>query len=109
VRPRPPRFIALLVIAAALIAPGCSEEATSPLAEQGRQVYLAQCIACHASDIAKPGPVGPPVKGSSGELLEAKILRGTYPPGYTPKRPTAVMQPMPALGPAIPALAEYLK
>jgi mono/diheme cytochrome c family protein len=91
------------------MAAGCGEEAASPLAEQGRQVYLAQCTACHASDPAKPGPLGPPVKGSSRELLEAKVLRGAYPPGHTPKRPTAVMQAMPALAPATPALAEYLK
>jgi mono/diheme cytochrome c family protein len=91
------------------MATGCGEQAASPLAEQGRHVYLAQCTACHASDPASPGPLGPPVQGSSRELLEAKVLRGTYPPGHTPKRPTAVMQPMPALASAVPALAEYLK
>ena len=53
--------------------------------------------------------LGPAIKGSSRELLEAKILRGTYPPGYTPKRPSAVMQPMPHLASAIPDLAAYLQ
>jgi mono/diheme cytochrome c family protein len=92
-----------------MAAGGCGEEATSPLAERGRQVYLAQCMACHASDPAQPGPVGPPVKGATREVLEAKVLHGRYPPGYTPKRPTAVMPPLPVLAPEIPALAAYLE
>jgi hypothetical protein len=36
-------------------------------------------------------------------------VRGTYPPGYTPKRPSAVMQPMPTLAPSIADLAAYLR
>jgi hypothetical protein len=53
--------------------------------------------------------VGPPVRGSSRELLEAKILKGTYPPGYAPKRPTTLMPPQPALARDIGGLAAYLK
>jgi len=52
--------------------------------------------------------VGPPVKGASRELVEAKVLNGSYPPGYPPKRPTKIMVPIPAVAPDIPALAEYL-
>src|SRR3989449_11097053 len=81
----------------------------SPLAERGRQVYLAQCTQCHNADPAQDGAVGPAVKGASCELLEARILRGSYPPGYKPKRPTNVMPPQPAVAPEIPALAAYLK
>ncbi len=101
--------ILLAMSAVALLLGGCSEQTASPEAERGRRVYLAQCTACHATDPAQPGPVGPPVKGSSRALLEAKILHGTYPPGYTPKRPTSVMPPQPAVANDIPALAEYLR
>jgi mono/diheme cytochrome c family protein len=87
----------------------CSTEKLSPEAERGRQVYLSSCIACHNADPASPGPVGPEVKGSSQELLEAKLLRGTYPPGYKPKRPTSVMPPQAQVEKDIPALAAYLK
>jgi len=86
----------------------CSESKLSPRAERGRQVYLGQCTTCHSPDPSKAGPVGPPVKGASRELLEAKILRGDYPPGYTPKRPTKIMPPMPAVAPDLPALADFL-
>lgn len=101
--------VALLAVLAFVLAAGCSERGLSPSAERGRQVYLAQCTACHSADPAQPGPVGPPVKGSSRELLEAKVLNGTYPPGYTPTRPTKVMVPMPQVAPDLPALADYLR
>ena len=53
----------------------------------------------------QPGAVGPAVKGSSEDLLRAKVVQGTYPPNYKPQRPTAVMQPMPQLAEDIPAEA----
>ena len=93
----------------ALALAACGREPLSPEAERGRRVYLSQCTACHATDPSQAGPVGPEVKGASREVLEAKILRGTYPPGHKPKRPTAVMPPQPPLAADIPALAAYLK
>jgi len=98
-----------LVLLAAALAGGCSQPSSDPLAERGRQVYLAQCTQCHNADPAQDGAVGPAVKGASRELLEARILRGSYPPGYKPKRPTNVMPPQPAVASEIPALAAYLK
>ena len=96
-----------LILALALALGACAEDG-SP-AGRGRQVYLAQCIACHNSDPSKDGPLGPAIKGSSRELLEARVLRGAYPPGYTPKRGTAIMQPMPQLAASIDDLAAFLK
>ena len=55
------------------------------------------------------GPIGPAVKGSSRELIEARVVRGVYPPGYTPKRPSAVMQPMPHLAGSVDDLTAYLR
>ena len=103
-RPR----LAVVAFIAALVG-GCSQSPSDPLAERGRQVYLSQCTQCHAVDPSQPGPVGPPVKGSSRELLEARILKGSYPPGYKPKRQSAIMQPLPNLAGSIPDLAAYLK
>ena len=111
-RPRPGRAAGLggALLAAALLSAGCGEQTPlSPSAERGRQVYLAQCVSCHGPEPGRDGPLGPAVKGASRELLEARVLRGTYPPGYTPKRPTRVMPPLPALAADIPALADYLR
>ena len=102
------RGAALTVLIFTGVLGGCSDAGLSPAAERGRQTYVAQCIACHNTDPTQAGALGPPLKGSSRELLEAKVLNGTYPPGYTPKRSTKVMVPLPAVAPEIAALAEYL-
>jgi mono/diheme cytochrome c family protein len=101
----------IVAVGGALLASlaGCSDGGGDTLAGRGKQVYLAQCIQCHNANPAIAGPVGPPLTGSTRELLEAKVLRGEYPPGYTPKRPTRVMPPQPTLAPDIAALAAYLK
>lgn len=105
-----------LLLAFSLVLQGCGEDskpsgtAADGDASRGRAVYLSQCAAaCHATDPAKDGPLGPAIKGSSRALLEAKVLRGSYPPGYTPKRNTVVMPPQAQLGPAIPDLAAFLR
>jgi mono/diheme cytochrome c family protein len=99
-----------LALAATLSLTACGDRSTSdPLVERGRQVYMSQCTQCHAADPAQAGAVGPAVKGSSKALLEAKVLHGNYPAGYTPKRPTRVMPPQPALAPDIGALMAYLR
>jgi mono/diheme cytochrome c family protein len=97
------------LLSIALGTSGCEQPALSPSAERGRQVYLAQCVSCHGPDPAQAGPIGPQIKGSPKELLEAKVVTGTYPAGYAPKRPTQVMLPLPALAADIPALADYLR
>jgi mono/diheme cytochrome c family protein len=108
------RATVALAIGAALAAGACGrEEAAAPGGPgepaRGRQVWLANCIACHNLDPARDGNVGPAVKGSSPALLEARVVRGEYPPGYTPKRNTKVMPPRPDLAAAIPDLAAYLR
>lgn len=88
----------------------CSEpRADSPVVARGRQVYLTQCAVCHGDDPARGGPMAPAVKGSSRELLEAKVLRGTYPPGHRPKRSTRLMPPIPGLAADVPALVAFLQ
>ena len=79
------------------------------MADRGRAVYVANCTACHNPDPSLPGGLGPEVAGSSTELLEARLLHNTYPPGYTPKRDSRVMMALPYLKDDIPALAAYLK
>ena len=96
-----------MALAVALALGACAGDG-SPTA-RGKQVYFSQCIACHNSDPSKNGPLGPAIKGSSRELIEARVLRGEYPLGYKPKRGTAIMKPMPQLAPAIPDLTAFLK
>jgi len=76
---------------------------------RGRAIYLSNCAACHNNDPSKDGPIGPAIKGSSRELIEARVLRASYPPGYTPKRKTTMMPAQPDLKPTIPDLAAFLR
>ncbi len=105
------RFILLLI----LVASACGKDSGQPTtstaagdAGRGKSIYLANCAACHNNDPSKDGSIGPAVKGSSRELVEARVLRGAYPPGYTPKRKTVAMPPYPYLKSAIPDLAAFL-
>jgi mono/diheme cytochrome c family protein len=98
-------------VGAALL--GCSGERgsgpeLSPAAHEGQHVYLSTCTACHNADPNLPGAIGPEIAGSSRELIEARVLRGEYPPGYTPKRTSRAMVPLPHLEGKIDELAAFL-
>ena len=83
----------------------CAEENLTP--EQA--IYGSVCISCHNPDPSLVGPVGPPIKGSSLELVQAKTLRGEYHPGYVPKRPTRIMNKIPLTDADVLALAAFLR
>ena len=101
-------------LAAALLTLGAAcSEGSEPSAEtavtRGERVYQNVCIACHHGDPTKDGAVGPAIAGASRELLEARVIRGVYPPGYTPKRAGGSMPAFPYLEPQIDDLAAYLE
>jgi mono/diheme cytochrome c family protein len=91
-----------------------TEENAAPLTPEqalvarGRTIYQSVCIACHNTDPKKAGALGPEVWGASLELLTARITKAEYPAGYTPKRTTHVMQPLPQVVKDIPAVQAYL-
>lgn len=76
--------------------------------KRGRAVFLANCVACHNNDPARDGPIGPAIRGSSQELLTARVLSTNYPPNYRPKRATKIMPQFPFLKEEIANLAAYL-
>lgn len=98
-----------LVLAALAACPPDGDKPADPAVTRGKQAYLGTCIACHNMNPALDGAIGPAVKGSSRELIEAKVLRGDYPAGYKPKRTTKAMPPQPALAASIDDLAAFLK
>lgn len=105
----------LLIALCVFIVAACSKDSDdssksgkNPDAARGRAVYLANCVACHNNNPSRDGPIGPAIKGSSKELLEARVLSTNYPPDYKPKRPTKVMPQFPFLKDEIPHLDAYL-
>ena len=68
-----------------------------PKVAAGRIVYYSNCIACHNANPSLDGSLGPAIKGSALELIQARVLRGEYPPGYSPKRKTKIMIKLPLM------------
>lgn len=105
-------FIVGCALAIALASVGCAQEETvdlSEAAQRGKRIYQNVCIACHHGDPNLDGPVGPANAGASRELVEAKVIRGEYPPGYAPKRPGAVMPKFEFLADSVDDLTAYLQ
>ncbi|HEY1265642.1 MAG TPA: c-type cytochrome [Candidatus Binatia bacterium] len=109
------KWIAGAVLALGVLA-ACDKRSDTPVAKagegdpkRGRAIYLTTCAACHNNDPSKDGAIGPAIKGSSKELVEARVLRAAYPPGYTPKRRTTMMPAQPDLKPAIPDIVAFLR
>ena len=78
---------------------------------KGKEIYQENCVPCHgnpALGIPSGDYPSPAVTGSSRELLEFRVLRAAYPPGYKPKNPTKEMPPFPALEPRIDDLFAFL-
>jgi mono/diheme cytochrome c family protein len=105
------KLLTLLAATALGISTACSEASEvsgDPAVERGRRVYLGLCTACHNADPAKDGTAGPAIAGASRDLLEARVVRGEYPPAYTPKRPSQIMPRFPHLANEIDALHAFL-
>lgn len=108
---RPSKFCGIFLVSAIILfscGDDTSKTVANPNAARGRGVYLANCVACHNNDPARDGPIGPAIKGSPKELLEARVLSTSYPPNYRPKRATKIMPQFPFLKDEIPYLAAYL-
>jgi mono/diheme cytochrome c family protein len=96
------------LLALALVTAGCGGGGGDDPVARGRSVYLANCVACHNPNPKLAGPIGPALAGSSPELVRAKVMRNEYPAGYTPKRSTSAMVPLPHLEPKLDDLSAYL-
>jgi mono/diheme cytochrome c family protein len=109
------RVFHLLLVGAMAVTLGCSEDTKqatemtpADLVKRGAGVYAANCTVCHNPNPSLDGGLGPALVGSSLELITMRVLRVQYPAGYTPKRDTSIMLPLPYLEPELPALAAFL-
>lgn len=87
---------------------GAEVDAETALIARGKHYYDNVCIACHNGDPNVNGTLGPALAGSSLEVIQAKVMRGEYPEGYTPKRDTGTMPRFQYLEPELEGIATYL-
>lgn len=104
---------AFLVFCAVVLgaATGCQKQELTPeqaRLRKGSTLYTLHCASCHNADPRRDGALGPAIAGSSVELLEARVQRGEYPEGYTPKRSTQIMRRLPMTPGDLEALHAYL-
>jgi mono/diheme cytochrome c family protein len=99
---------ALLGISVASVIMACSKPRELSAVERGEVVYRTNCISCHNRDPNVAGPLGPAIAGSPRSLIEARVLHGTYPPGYVPQRKSHTMRALPWLDGHVDDLTEYL-
>ncbi len=95
--------------------PSCSgpPEYLSEGARRGWRAYRIHCSACHSPEspfLEGHGPIpGPPIDGSSEELIRARVAKASYPLDHKPKRTTNDMYALPQAVSEIPYLFAYLK
>lgn len=89
--------------------PGGESVPLSEAAQRGRSVYMNVCVACHSANPGKDGAIGPNLAGATRELLEWRVVKGQYPPGYTPKQATGVMPAFPHLAADVDALYAFIR
>ncbi|HLI78913.1 MAG TPA: cytochrome c [Candidatus Binataceae bacterium] len=97
-----------LAVCALVFAASCQGKKLTPV-ERGRVIYMSNCVVCHNPDPNLPGSQGPDIAGSSRELVAARVLHLSYPPGYTPKRKTHAMRAIPTLAPEIDNIVAFLQ
>ena len=92
----------------ALAAAGCQNgPELSESAQRGMKTYFQVCIACHNAKPSLDG-LGPPIAGAPRALIEARLVYGSYPAGYQPKRNSLAMPAFPNLAGNVDDLAAYL-
>jgi|SRR5271157_2183621 len=101
------RSVLVLMAAVVVLVGACSSKPVTP-ARRGRQIYMSNCVVCHNTDPNLPGSQGPAIAGSSRELVEARVLHLSYPPGYKPKRTTHAMRALPQLAGQIDDITAFL-
>jgi mono/diheme cytochrome c family protein len=100
------------LLPAVLTLAACNKQELAPeqaRVQKGRTLYSLRCASCHhPADPRRDGSLGPAIAGSGRALLEARILRAEYPPGYTPKRATRLMPKLTATPGELEALHAFL-
>ena len=76
---------------------------------EGKRIYTSTCIKCHNKDPHIKGSIGPDLFTTPREVFHTKVITGTYPKGYTPKRKTRVMPKFKQLTNDVDKIYDYIQ
>jgi mono/diheme cytochrome c family protein len=107
IRNKPVSLLALAALAFDALGCGGPSQPQTPV-QIGRRVYMTNCVVCHNPNPNLTGSQGPAIAGSAKVLVEARVLRAAYPPGYKPQRSTHAMVALPQLAPQIDNIVAFL-
>lgn len=79
------------------------------LANNGKTLYTTHCIRCHNSNPWLSGSVGPELITTPYAVFPTKVLQGSYPRGYAPKRRSKIMPTFPRLTKDIDKIYDYIR
>ena len=78
-------------------------------ANEGKRIYVSNCVRCHNINATKPGIIGPELFTTPIEVFRTKVPTGTYPSGYISKRRTKVMPKFPHLKDKVDLIYKYIQ
>lgn len=76
---------------------------------EGKRIYTLTCIKCHNKDPHIKGSIAPDLFTTPREVFHTKVITGTYPDGYTPKRKTKVMPKFKHLTNDVDKIYDYIQ
>ena len=75
----------------------------------GKSIYMQNCIKCHGSNPNYAGSLGPDLVSTPIDVLKSKVVDGTYPEYYEPKRKSKLMPKFPKLSRDVESLHLYIE
>ncbi len=102
------RFVAVVALVATSACSGDSDSSADPAVARGETIYRNICVVCHNADPNEQGTMGPAIARATRDVLEAKVLRGEYPAGYTPARETHQMPQFEYLEPNLDDIEAFI-
>lgn len=82
---------------------------TNSRADEGQIIYKTVCSKCHNVNPTKQGSIGPELFTTPKEVFKTKVITGTYPTSYTPKRKTRIMPKFKNLTNKIDSIYKYIR
>lgn len=106
----PMLFIAFFTVASFNATPAVTKIPTNEVQHlEGQKIYKMTCAKCHNLNPHIKGSIGPDLYTTPREVFHTKVVTGTYPKDYTPKRKTRTMPRFKHLTTKVDLIYDYIQ